>query len=337
MSDTTDRKRFDRQIEVPASAYWGAQTQRSIENFPFGARETMPIDIVYALALVKRPPRGELLASGGLDAKIADGIVAAADEVAGGRLRRPVPARHLADRVGHPVEHERQRGDRGPGQRDARGHARRQSARSIPMIMSTWANRRTTASRPRCMSPPRSRRRSACCPRLIELTDALTAKAEAWDDIVKIGRTHLQDATPLTLGQEFSGYVAQLIACRARIEGAAAHNYPQARAGRHRGRHRAQRARRLSRETIAREISTATGIAFEPRAQHVRGAGIERRACVLFGRARNARRRAQQDRQRHPPARIGPALGPRRTRACPPTSRAARSCRARSTRPSARC
>ena len=58
-------------------------------------------------------------------------------------------------------------------------------------------------------------------PALIALTDALAAKAAAWDDIVKIGRTHLQDATPLTLGQEFSGYVAQLIACRARIEGGA--------------------------------------------------------------------------------------------------------------------
>src|SRR3546814_9542788 len=55
-------------------------------------------------------------------------------------------------------------------------------------------------------------------PALTRLTDALTAKAEAWRDIVKIGRTHLQDATPLTLGQEFSGYVEQLAACRARIE-----------------------------------------------------------------------------------------------------------------------
>src|SRR3546814_2507139 len=61
-------------------------------------------------------------------------------------------------------------------------------------------------------------------PALIELTDALTAKAEAWRDIVKNGRTHLQDATPLTLGQEFSGYVEQLAACRARNDRALAND-----------------------------------------------------------------------------------------------------------------
>ena len=95
-------------IEVPADAYWGAQTERSIENFPFGPREQMPLEIVHALGFVKQAAARVNARIGGLDPQIAEAIQQAAAEVARGRSRRPVPARHLADRLGHPVQHERQ-------------------------------------------------------------------------------------------------------------------------------------------------------------------------------------------------------------------------------------
>ena len=100
-------------------------------------------------------------------------------------------------------------------------------------------------------------------PAIVALTDALAAKVEAWADIVKIGRTHLQDATPLTLGQEFSGYVAQLIACRARIEGALVHNINKLAQG---GTAvvTGLNAPAGFDTAMAAELSRATGIAFEP-------------------------------------------------------------------------
>jgi fumarate hydratase class II len=100
-------------------------------------------------------------------------------------------------------------------------------------------------------------------PALVRLTDALSAKSAQWHDIVKIGRTHLQDATPLTLGQEFSGYVAQLIANRARIEGTVVHNVQKlAQGGTAVG--TGLNAPDGFDLAIAREISAATGISFEP-------------------------------------------------------------------------
>ena len=95
-------------IEVPADSYWGAQTERSIENFPFGPRERMPIEIVHALGFIKQAAARVNARIGGLDPKLAEAIQQAAAEVARGDLDNQFPARHLADRVGHPVEHERQ-------------------------------------------------------------------------------------------------------------------------------------------------------------------------------------------------------------------------------------
>ncbi|MBP6441418.1 MAG: class II fumarate hydratase, partial [Sphingorhabdus sp.] len=103
----------------------------------------------------------------------------------------------------------------------------------------------------------------ALLPALARLTDALAQKCGAWGDIIKIGRTHLQDATPLTLGQEFSAFVAQLIACRARIEGTVAHNVQKlAQGGTAVG--TGLNAPVGFDIAIATEISAATGIAFEP-------------------------------------------------------------------------
>ena len=90
--------------------------------------------------------------------------------------------------------------------------------RCIPTITSTCRSRPTTPSPPRCTSPPRSIR-SPLVPAVKALRDAIDAKAKAWEDIVKIGRTHMQDATPLTLGQEWSGYAGMLDDNLERLDG----------------------------------------------------------------------------------------------------------------------
>ncbi len=262
MSDTRTESDSIGKIEVPASAYWGAQTQRSIENFPFGARETMPIDIVHGLAHVKRAAALTYKASGALDATIADGIVAAADAILAGKHDDQFPlviwqtgsgtqSNMNVNEVIAGIANEALSGTRGgkdpvhPNDHVNKGQS---SNDSFPTALHVAT---AVATRQRLL------------PALIELTDALAAKAKAWDDIVKIGRTHLQDATPLTLGQEFSGYVAQLIACRARIEGAVSGNiHKLAQGGTAVG--TGLNAPKGFAEDIAREISAATGIAFEP-------------------------------------------------------------------------
>ena len=148
--------------------------------------------------------------NGHLDPELGRLIEAAADEVIDGHARRPLPAVRVADGLGHPVEHERERGDREPRDRDGRRRAGLEDAgaperprehvavleRHVP---DRDAHRRGAGDRApdSCRACARSATRS---PR----------KAEEFADIVKIGRTHLQDAVPLTLGQEFGGYVAQL-------------------------------------------------------------------------------------------------------------------------------
>jgi fumarate hydratase class II len=101
-------------IEVDASKYWGAQAQRSLGNFKIGW-ETQPAPIVRALGIVKRAAAEANMDLGKMDADLGKVIVAAAQEVIEGKHRRALPARRLADGIGHPVEHERQRGDFEPG------------------------------------------------------------------------------------------------------------------------------------------------------------------------------------------------------------------------------
>ena len=205
-------------IEVPASAYWGAQTQRSIENFPFGATERMPIGIVHALAVVKqaaaRVNRGH-----GLAAEKADAIEAAATEVTSGKLDDQFPlviwqtgsgtqSNMNANEVIAGRANEMLAGKRGgkspvhPNDDVNRGQS---SNDSFPTALHVAAAVAVT---------------SKLIPALDKLFASLDAKAKGWDHIVKIGRTHLQDATPLTLGQEFSGYAAQLASNKARIHDA---------------------------------------------------------------------------------------------------------------------
>jgi fumarate hydratase class II len=205
-------------IEVPADAYWGAQTQRSIENFPFGSRETMPVEIIHALAIVKHAA-ARANRTHGLDAKRADAIESAAAAVAAGRHDDQFPlviwqtgsgtqSNMNVNEVIAGIANEALAGTRGgkvPVHPNDHVNMSQSSNDSFPTALHVAAVRAVTAK---------------LFPALDVLRDGLTAKSAAWHDIVKIGRTHLQDATPLTLGQEFSGYVAQVQACRTRIDAA---------------------------------------------------------------------------------------------------------------------
>ena len=155
---------------------------------------------------------------GGLDPKIAEVIQQAASEVARGDLDSQFPLVIWQTGLGHAVEHERQRGDRRPRQRDPDRQARRQVASS--------PERRRQQGQSSNDSFPTAMHIAAAMavherllPALRTMHERLADQSSRWDEIVKIGRTHLQDATPLTLGQEFSGYAAQIEDCIERVEG----------------------------------------------------------------------------------------------------------------------
>ena len=202
-------------VEVPAAAYWGAQTQRSIENFPFAATERMPIAIIHALALVKQAA-ARVNRAHGLPSEIADAIESAAAEVAAGTLDDQFPLviwqtgsgtqsnmnvnEVIAGRANEMLTGKR--GGKTPVHPNDHVNMSQSSNDSFPTALHVAA---ALAARRRLE------------PALETLKAALLAKAEAWGDIVKIGRTHLQDATPLTLGQEFSGYYAQVRLAHTRL------------------------------------------------------------------------------------------------------------------------
>jgi fumarate hydratase class II len=205
-------------IDVPADCYWGAQTQRSIENFPFGPTERMPIGIVHAQAIVKQAA-ARVNGKHGLDQKIVEAIEDAAEAITSGKLDDQFPlviwqtgsgtqTNMNVNEVIAGYANEKLAGARG-GKSPVHPNDHVNMSQSSNDSFPTALHVATALATERVLLPA-----------LQTLTQALAAKAEAWDHIVKIGRTHTQDATPLTLGQEFSGYVAQLVSSRARIEAA---------------------------------------------------------------------------------------------------------------------
>src|SRR4029077_19932621 len=202
----TERDTFG-EIEVPADRLWGAQTQRSLEHFRISS-ERFPDNFIRALAEVKRAAALVNAELNLLDAAKARAIVAAADEVIAGRHAEEFPLvvwqtgsgtqtnMNLNEVLAHRAS-ELLGGARGV-QRLVHANDdvnRSQSSNDvIPTAMHLSAARALVQN---------------LLPRLHSLRDALNEKVRACATIVKIGRTHLQDATPLTLGQEFSGYVAQ--------------------------------------------------------------------------------------------------------------------------------
>ena len=249
-------------IEVPADAYWGAQTQRSIANFPFPAHERMPMGIIYGLTHVKRAAALTHRASGALPADIANAIITAADAILIGEYDAQFPlviwqtgsgtqSNMNVNEVIAGIANEALTGTRGgktpvhPNDHVNMGQSSNDSFPSALHVAAALAVR------------------NDLLPALGRLTDALATKSAEWRDIVKIGRTHLQDATPLTLGQEFSAFVAQLSACRDSIEHAVTHNIQKlAQGGTAVG--TGLNAPKGFDLAISNEISAATGIAFEP-------------------------------------------------------------------------
>ena len=205
------------EIEVPADAYWGAQTERSIGNFPFGPTERMPREIVHALGFVKQAAARVNARIAGLDPKLAEAIQQAAEEVARGDLDNQFPlviwqtgsgtqSNMNANEVIAGRANERLSGKRGgksPVHPNDHVNMSQSSNDSFPTAMHVAAARSVS---------------SRLLPALRMIHARLADQAERWDHLVKIGRTHLQDATPLTLGQEFSGYAAQIEDCIERVE-----------------------------------------------------------------------------------------------------------------------
>jgi fumarate hydratase, class II len=195
-------------IAVPADRLWGAQTQRSLQNFDISG-ERQPREIIRALAKIKRSSAVVNHLLGLLDQQKAAAIVAAADEVLEGRHDAEFPLvvwqtgsgtqtnmnvnEVLANRASELLG-----GGRGDGRRVHPNDDVNKSQSSNDVYPTAMHLAAVDAIRNRLL------------PSLAHLKDTLSVKSRAFADIVKIGRTHLQDATPLTLGQEFSGYVAQL-------------------------------------------------------------------------------------------------------------------------------
>lgn len=208
MTETRDESDSIGTIAVPADAYWGAQTQRSIANFPFGAAERMPIGVIHALARIKQAA-ARVNRAHGLDPKLADAIEAAAAEVAAGRFDDQFPlviwqtgsgtqTNMNVNEVIAGIANERLAGKRG-GKAPVHPNDHVNMAQSSNDSFPTALHVAAVAALRRDLLPA-----------LDQLTKALDGKAKGWAHLVKIGRTHMQDATPLTLGQEFSGYVQQL-------------------------------------------------------------------------------------------------------------------------------
>ena len=205
-------------IEVPADRYWGAQTQRSLQNFRIGG-ERMPEALIRAFGIQKRAAALANMSLGILDEKLGRAIAAAAEEVIDGRLDDHFPlvvwqtgsgtqtnmnlneviANRANEILGAPL------GAKKPVHPNDHVNLSQSSNDSMPTAMHIAAAQETT---------------KRLLPSLRELHSALAGKSAEFADIVKIGRTHLQDATPLTLGQEFSGYVCQIENGIRRIEGA---------------------------------------------------------------------------------------------------------------------
>ncbi|MCY1039872.1 class II fumarate hydratase [Corallococcus sp. bb12-1] len=208
-------------IEVPADRLWGAQTQRSRQNFAISS-ERMPAELVHALVLVKKAAALVNQANGSLTQEKAQAIVKAADEVLAGKHEEEFPLlvwqtgsgtqtnmncnEVLANRASELLGGERGEARKVHANDDVN---KGQSSNDVfPTAMSVAAVEAVVKH---------------VLPELVALRDVLARKSQAFQSIVKIGRTHLQDATPLTLGQEFSGYVAQLERAKGHIEAALPH------------------------------------------------------------------------------------------------------------------
>jgi fumarate hydratase class II len=245
-------------IEVPADHYWGAQTERSRNNFRIGDGR-MPRPLITALALVKRAAAEANLELKSLDARRAKAIVQAAQDIIDGKLDEQFPlsvyqtgsgtqtnmnvneviANRANERLGGAL------GAKSPIHPNDHVNMSQSSNDSFPTAMHIAAAQEIT---------------QRLIPALTHLHDALKVKTGEFRSIVKIGRTHTQDATPLTLGQEFSGYAAQVGSGIARIKLGVKELYPLAQGGTAVG--TGLNAKRAFAKLFAKKAARLTGLPF---------------------------------------------------------------------------
>jgi fumarate hydratase, class II len=245
-------------IQVPADHYWGAQTERSRNNFRIG-EERMPRELIRALAIVKRAAAETNRELGSLDARRAKAIIAAAQEIIDGKLDDQFPlvvwqtgsgtqtnmnvneviANRANEQLGGAL------GAKSPIHPNDHVNMSQSSNDCFPTAMHIAAAQEIAAR---------------LIPALMHLQQALEAKTEAFAAIVKIGRTHTQDATPLTLGQEFSGYAAQVKSGIARIRVALKELHPLAQGGTAVG--TGLNAKRQFGKLFAKRVAAITGLPF---------------------------------------------------------------------------
>ncbi len=203
-------------LEVPAEKYWGAQTQRSLGNFKI-SEETMPLALIRALGIVKLAAAKTNMKLGQLEKEIGDAIVLAAQEVTEGKWDDHFPlvvwqtgsgtqsnmnaneviSNRAIEILGGEI------GSKSPVHPNDHCNQSQSSNDTFPTAMHIAAAEEISLK---------------LLPAIKYLQDHIQKKVDMWQDIIKIGRTHLQDATPLTLGQEFSGYVKQICYGVERIE-----------------------------------------------------------------------------------------------------------------------
>jgi len=216
-------------LEVPADRYWGAQTQRSILNFPIGW-EKQPVAIVRALGVIKQACAEANKTNGKLDAALADAIVEAASEVVAGKLDDHFPLVVWQT---------------GSGTQSNMNANEVIANRAIEILGGTIGSKDPVHPNDHCNMGQSSNdtfptamhiavamtARDVTLPGLETLHAALEAKVAEWGHIIKIGRTHTMDATPLTLAQEFSGYAHQVAMGIARVKSALPRIYELAQGG----------------------------------------------------------------------------------------------------------
>ncbi|MEM7733128.1 MAG: class II fumarate hydratase [Pseudomonadota bacterium] len=216
-------------LEVPSDKYWGAQTQRSIMNFPIGW-ERQPVAVVRALGVIKKACAMANKEQGTLDAGLADAIMEAAGEVIEGKLDDNFPLVVWQT---------------GSGTQSNMNANEVIANRAIEILGGTMGTKDPVHPNDHCNMGQSSNdtfptamhistamtARDVLLPGLSKLLAGLKNKVEAFDGIIKIGRTHTQDATPLTLSQEFSGYAHQVEMGIARVEAALGRIYELAQGG----------------------------------------------------------------------------------------------------------
>jgi fumarate hydratase class II len=277
-------------VEVPADKLWGAQTQRSLEHFSIG-KDLMPREMITAYTILKKAAAAANHAGRRLDDERHKLIVQVCDEILAGQHHDMFPlhvwmtgsgtqfnmnvneviSNRCCQLAGTPL------GSKAPVHPNDHVNMAQSSNDTFPSAMYIAAAVNV---------------KQRLIPAVTALHDAIDAKAEAWSDIVKIGRTHMQDATPLTLGQEWSGYAGMLADDLARLDAALPGWYG--------GGNRHQFGARFRRGGRCRD-RRAHGPALRHRAQQVHGAGRPRRLGPAVGHASHPGGVALQDRQRHSP------------------------------------